>query len=265
MAHDRLQLQRFELKYIISETVALAVRDFVSAYLVLDEYGAGRPQLAYPIHSLYLDSNRLSLYWHAINGNKNRFKLRLRFYNDRPDAPVYFEIKSRTNDAIRKQRAAVQRKSVANLLNGQLAAESELIFPGSKAMAAVQRFLELMTLVRARPLAHVAYRREAWVSPADNSVRVTLDRDVRFEPEMTACLATEMRNPLSVFGQKVILEIKFTGLFPDWFGELVRVFDLTRGSAAKYVDGVTLVGEDRLAVMVGNHLATQPYTQATGS
>ena len=35
-----------------------------------------------------------------------------------------------------------------------------------------------------------------------------------------------------------------TNRFPDWFKELVRVFGLMQCGAAKYVDGVTLVGED---------------------
>ena len=257
MATDRLQLQRFELKYQISEAVALAVRDFVSAYLVLDEFGAGQPQGTYPIHSLYLDSRHLSQYGDSLNGNKNRFKLRLRFYNNRSDAPVYFEVKRRVNEAIFKQRAPVRREAVESLLGGHLPGDNDLVFPEPQTIAALQRFYELMTQVHAQPLAHVAYRREAWVSPTDNSVRVTLDRDVRFEPEMEARLATQMSNPLRLFRQKVILEIKFTGRFPDWLREMVRVFDLTQCSAAKYVEGVTLLGEHRLTAMAGDRLASR--------
>jgi len=264
MVHDRLQFHRFELKYLIPETVALAVRDFVSGYLVLDEHGVGRPQWAYPIHSRYLDSDRLHLYWQTINGDKNRFKLRLRFYSDQREAPVYFEIKRRVNEAIFKERAAVRRESVANLLRGDLPTESDLVFPDPQTLAALQRFQELMTQVQARPLAHVAYRREAWISPADNSVRLTLDRDVRFEPEMTALPGSQMSHPLSAFGQQVILEIKFTGRFPDWFRELVRAFNLTRCSAAKYADGVTLLGEDRLAALARDHRISMPFPQVAG-
>ena len=34
---DKLQLQRFELKYIIPQETALQVRQFVAAYLEIDE------------------------------------------------------------------------------------------------------------------------------------------------------------------------------------------------------------------------------------
>src|SRR3990170_1091319 len=120
MGQDRLQLQRFELKFIIKEEVALAVRSFVSSYLEIDEFGATRPNLSYPVHSLYLDSDDLRLYWETINGNKNRYKLRLRFYENRPNAPVYFEIKRRMNNAILKQRAGVRREAVDWILAGHL-------------------------------------------------------------------------------------------------------------------------------------------------
>lgn len=249
MGQDKLQLQRFELKYIISEEVALAVRSFVAAYLEIDEYGATRPNLSYPVHSLYLDSDQFLLYWHTINGNKNRYKLRLRFYENRPSAPVYFEIKRRVNDAILKQRGAVRREAVDFLLAGHLPEPAHLVSNEPRQLTALQRFCQLMIDIRAKPKAHISYLREAWISPANNSVRITMDRDVKFDPEPTARLASEMLAPRVVFGRNVVLELKFTGRFPDWFRELVRVFGLRQCSAAKYADGLALIGGDQLNQM----------------
>lgn len=246
MAEDKLQLQRFELKYIVREEVALAVRNFVSSYLEIDEYGATQPNLSYSVHSLYLDSDDLATYWSTINGNKNRFKLRLRFYENQPAAPVFFEIKRRMNDAILKQRGAVRREAVDWLLAGHLPEPAHLVSKDPKQLVALQRFCDYMNRLRAKPKAHVAYLREAWISPHNNSVRLTMDRQVRFAPEPTASLRAEMDNPVIVFGKNVVLELKFTGRFPDWFRELVRVYGLAQCSAAKYADGVALVGERQL-------------------
>ena len=91
-----MQKQRYEHKYIVREDAALALRDFVSSYLDLDPFGATQPNLSYPVHSLYFDSPDLHLYHTTINGDKNRYKLRIRFYEDRPKSPVYFEIKRQT-------------------------------------------------------------------------------------------------------------------------------------------------------------------------
>ncbi len=245
MAQDNLQLQRFELKYIVKEDVALAVRDFVRNYLAIDEYGASEPNLSYPVHSLYLDSDELTTYWHTINGNKNRYKLRLRFYDKCPTAPVYFEIKRRMNDAILKQRGAVRRDAVDWILAGHLPEPAHLVSSDPKQLIALQCFSRNMNQIHAKPKAHVFYLREAWISTVNNSVRVTMDRDVRVDPEPVARLSAEMRHPVVVFGRDVVLELKFTGRFPDWFRELVRVFGLTQCSAAKYADGVALHGESR--------------------
>jgi hypothetical protein len=243
MAEDKMQLQRWELKYVIPEELALSVRDFVSSYLEIDEYGAGRPNLSYTIHNLYLDSDQLAIYWGTINGTKNRYKLRLRFYEDNPHAPIFFEIKRRMNDAIIKQRGGVKRQAVDAVLQGHLPAPAELVSGDPRQLVAVQRFVELMMHHQAKPKAHVTYQREAWISPQDNSVRVTMDREVYIAPEFVTRFSETMDNPTRVFGDLVILELKFTGRFPGWFKELVRVYGLKQGSASKYADGIATKGE----------------------
>ena len=246
MGTDNLQSQRFEFKYIIDEPKALAIREFVRSYLVIDDYGATLPNLSYPVHSLYLDSPDLKLYQSTINGDKNRFKLRLRFYEDRPNAPVYFEIKRRNNNTISKQRGGVRREAVDSLLAGQLPAMDQVVSHDPKQHQALREFCRLVSTLNARPMAHIAYLREAWMSPHDNSVRVTIDRQVRCEPEPSSRLTTQMTHPVAVFGDYLVLELKFTNRFPDWFKELVRIYDLMQCGAAKYVDGATLVGPDQL-------------------
>ncbi len=240
---DKLQLQRFELKYIIEESVALAVRDYVGTQLELDEFSVGRPNYSYPVHSLYLDSDDLQLYQSTVNSEKNRYKLRLRFYNDQPDTPVFFEIKRRVDNAILKQRGGVKRAAVDSILAGHLPEPAHLKSKDPKQFFAVQRFCELMKRLDAKPKVHVAYLREAWLPHDGNSVRVTMDRQVRDDPEPTARLSTQMKNPVLVFGNSVILEIKFTGRFPQWLADMVRAFNLRPCSAAKYVDGICRMGD----------------------
>ena len=243
MPEDKMQLQRWELKYVIPEETALAVREFVRSYLVLDEYGVGRPNLSYTIHNLYLDSDELAIYWGTINGDKNRYKLRIRFYEDSSKAPVFFEIKRRMNDAILKLRGGIKRPAVAAVLAGQLPAPDELVSGDGRQLVAIQRFIELMMRNRAAPTAHVYYEREAWISETDNSVRVTLDRNVQISPEFTARFTSQMDGAINVFSPLVILELKFTGRFPSWFNILVKVFNLRLSSASKYADGIVKKGE----------------------
>ncbi len=246
LKRDRMQHSRFELKYLISEETAQRVRDFVRCYLSMDEYGVGRPNYSYPVHSLYLDTDDLKIYWRTINGDKNRFKLRLRYYSDNPDSPVFFEIKRRMKDIIQKQRGGVRHNAVPLLLDGHLPDPEEIITKDPSGLVAIQRFLELMLKLGAKPKSHIFYQREAYVSDTDE-VRVTMDRQVYSEPCLMPVATTQMKNPVQSYAGLVILELKFTNRFPNWFRELVRVAHAMQCGAAKYVSGVSLMGHTNLA------------------
>src|SRR6185369_4335527 len=182
--------------YLIKEGQTSGIRDFISSYLELDDYGVGRPNFAYPVHSIYFDSDGLRTHHDTVNGTKNRFKLRLRYYDDKPNTPVFFEVKSRVNNCILKQRAGVKREAVPILGAGQLPDPEHLFSKEPRQLAALQRFNYLMHLLNARPKVHNNYLREAWVSPHDNSVRVTFDRHVRIEPFFMPQAIVEMTCPV---------------------------------------------------------------------
>ena len=258
MAEDKMQQQRFEQKYLVDEVTALRIRDFVQSYLELDEFGVGRPNFSYPVHSLYLDSDDLRLVHETINGSKNRFKLRLRFYNSNPDTPVFFEIKRRMNNCILKQRGAVRHDAAARLLAGHFPDPTHLVSKDPKHLVGLQRFCHLMGELHAHPKVHIAYLREAYVHPENNSVRVTLDRQIRAAAEPTVRLTTEMNHPVLPFGNNVILELKFTNRFPGWFGDLVQIFGCMQCGAAKYVEGAELIGFEHLGARFGAGLVESP-------
>jgi hypothetical protein len=240
-----MQQSRFELKYLVREDVAEKVRDFVTCYLNLDEYGVGRPNYSYPVHSLYLDNDDLEIYWRTVNGDKNRYKLRLRYYSDKPGTPVFFEIKRRMKDVIMKQRGGVKQEAVPLVLDGQLPDDSQMLSKDPGSMVAVQRFCHLMLSINARPCTHIFYMREAYVSD-DDEVRVTMDREVFSEPNPNSSIKVKMAKPVHSYKGFVILELKFTNRFPNWFRELVRVSDAMQCGAAKYVSGVTELGSKKL-------------------
>ncbi len=242
-----MQQSRFELKYFISETTAGRVRDFVRCYLGMDEFSVGKPNFSYPVHSLYLDSDNLEIYWRTINGDKNRFKLRLRYYSDHPDTPVFFEIKRRMKDIILKQRGGVRQEAVPLLLSGHFPSAEHLIRKDAGSLVAVQRFCQLMTELHAKPKSHIYYQREAYVSD-DDQVRVTLDRDVFSEPHLEPQVKIKMTKPVRSFERMVVLELKFTNRYPNWFRELVRMANVMQCGAPKYVSGIGLIGRQRLNV-----------------
>ena len=236
---NQFQSQRYEYKYQIENSTALQIRNFLGSYLDLDEYGASMPNFSYPVHSLYFDSDRLDLFHSTINGDKNRYKLRARFYENRPGAPVFFEIKSRMNNTISKSRGGVLREAVPVVVSGSIPSREDFMSQDPSQIFAIEDFIRLAQGIGAKPQTHVYYLREAWLARHDNSVRVTMDRNVQSCVERSLELSPEMESPVWPFGNKVILELKFTNKFPNWFLELVRIFNLKQTGAAKYVDGLS--------------------------
>ena len=85
-----LQRSRYELKYIIQEPTAHEVRAFARNHLMPDPYARSDNNYSYNIYSVYLDNPGLALMNQTLEGMKNRFKLRVRFYDDNPNHPVFF-------------------------------------------------------------------------------------------------------------------------------------------------------------------------------
>jgi hypothetical protein len=231
----RLQSNRFEFKYMIDEVRARAVRDFVRPFLVLDENAD--PQLAnsYAIHSVYLDSESYSLAQATLQGLKNRFKLRMRFYDDKADSPIFFEIKRRLNDVICKERVGIHRHRVLQLLQRRFPERDDLIRYSPKAFDSLRHFCSLRNAIQADRGILVSYLREAYVTPHDNSVRLTFDRNVtsgKFDEHLRINRHDDRFQPRL---SGVILELKFTDRFPFWMHDLVHEFNLTRSPMAKYV------------------------------
>jgi hypothetical protein len=231
----RLQSNRFEFKYMIDETRARAIRDYVRTMLVHDEFADPNLNYSYAIHSVYLDSSSFSLAQATLQGLKNRFKLRMRFYDDKPDSPVFFEIKRRLTDVICKERVAVHRQCVQPLLRRRFPERTDLVKFSPKAFDTLRHFCALRDAIQADRGILVSYLREAYVTPHDDSVRLTFDRGVtsgRFDDQLRINRHDDRYQPRL---QGVILELKFTDRFPRWMHDLVREFNLQRSPMAKYV------------------------------
>jgi hypothetical protein len=131
------------------------------------------------------------------------------------------------------------------LLKGHLPQPEHLVSKNPNGLVALQHFCELSQHLHAKPKVHIFYMREAYVSDDDN-VRVTIDRKVFGEANLDYSIKTEMKHPWLSFRNQVILELKFTNRFPDWFRELVRVFGVMQCGAAKYVESVQGIGFKKL-------------------
>ncbi len=244
-----LQTTRHELKYVVSEATACSVRRFIRSYLERDEHTRPEHDWGYPVWSLYLDTPTLHLYRQTLEGLKNRFKLRMRFYDASPASPVFLEIKRRVNDVVCKERAAITRQAAADLLSfGARPDPSGLQDPSSndRGGRALENFCRLRASVAADASLYVSYLREAYVLPDSDDIRVTFDRQVEGSPWLAGEAIQPPPRGLRPRIDGVILELKFTDRFPQWMRDVVQTFNLQRRPVPKYICCVNAVGVGRL-------------------
>src|SRR5262249_7885804 len=154
----------------------------------------------------YCDTPGWDVY-HRSAGFRRR-KYRVRRYDLGP--VVHLERKRRRGDRVRKKREVVGAEGLALLLNGDLEGEG----PGAWFVRQV-RFRGL------GPACVIGYERTALVgSSGVGLLRLTLDRNVAGAPAR----GWELRPPEGgrvLLAGGVILELKFQGLLPGLFRELL--------------------------------------------
>jgi len=222
---------RHECKFAVPAAVATRVLQRVLPYVEPDPFAAREPEHTYGISSLYLDDAVNTLYRETIEGCLQRFKLRVRCYDDRADSPVFLEIKRRRDRVVEKLRCPIPRAALAAVLAGDTnAAEAELQ-PHQR--ESLREFARLQQMQRAFPRLLVRYRRQAYVSRDERDVRVTFDRNLAAAIERSPIVRHSGRfEPLPL--HRVIVELKFTDLCPPWMLDAVRACELRRDSFSKY-------------------------------
>jgi SPX domain protein involved in polyphosphate accumulation len=221
------------MKYLVPEPMALEMREIVSHHLAEDEYADPASETpGYLVQSVYLDNPALQLYRQTLRGFRNRFKLRVRVYDE--TGPAFLEVKRRENVAVIKHRACVKRHAAEAVIAGFWPEHDGLLSTKlDHEFANMRYFCQQRDNLGAYPAATVTYHREAFASSCGNA-RVTFDRNVRgsVAPGDRPLLLTDDAWYPRLPG--VILELKYTDKVPRWMPALVQQFQLRQMSIPKY-------------------------------
>ena len=251
------QSGRFELKYIIEEDRAAAVADYVRTYLRPSAHNGTGPIPGHAVCSLYMDSPDFFFFRQAYTGHLNRYKLRIRFYDDDWNHPAFFEIKHRVKDVMCKERAMISREGIRQFLTDGWPdprgwPEPALLAHGKRRLDVYFDFWSLANRVKAQGIAYISYLREIFEAPDDDELRVTFDRQIAATPyDHTGRLFLPRwgippppdRPPYYLPYHGVVLELKYDHRAPMWMYDMVRIFNLNRIAMCKYsacVDGMGL-------------------------
>ena len=236
---SKLQASRYELKYLISESKAKRILNEIQTRLQPDDHTLDSK--GYHIRSLYMDSRNLHCYKQTSDGVKNRFKLRIRFYDDDPTSPVFLEVKRRVTNVVQKKRAGVFREAGQKIASGSAPHPEMLINNNAQQRDALNAFCRLRDQLGAVGHIYVDYFRQAFECGTHNHYRVTFDRDVlgsKFKPGSK--LEIPPRRMMSKING-VVLELKFVERPAPWMLQLANQYGLSAISVPKYVECVDVL------------------------
>lgn len=240
-------LERYELKYMIPESLIEPISRFASVYCSLDKHSGKTTDGFYIVNSLYLDSPNYLFLKKRLNRCENRFNMRIRSYGKDSPLPYFFELKQKQVNIVRKYRSTVRDKAWHKMFefeNSQL--RNPLQDPNSSHL---DIFLWAAYTYNVSPKVLTQYKRKAFVSDVDDYARLTFDKDLKFQFEEQFKLKPDNEKMNSydkstLFDPEcnIILELKcYSSLVPLWMLDLIRHFDLRRRSFSKYMNSVSEV------------------------
>lgn len=243
-----LMFERYEIKYLIPYRLVDPISEYVKAYCDMDYYSQISPDSFYTINSLYFDSPVQSFYHNSDGVNPKRFNMRIRSYGDDPKPPYFFEVKEKTADFVKKSRAKVKTADIESVFHGTYKPADV----DKSSIKNLEKFLSYAQLYNVQPQVLTQYRRRAFLSNCEDYVRITFDVDLRCKEEHTFNLWPKDREMINYDSSLIfddgnsteslaILELKCESRVPLWYLDLIRVFELERGSFSKYCNSLERV------------------------
>jgi hypothetical protein len=215
-----------ETKLLVDARLADDIRAWARGRLGPDPNGGGPFRDQYGVVSVYLDTDAHDVYHRRASYGRSKY--RIRHYEN--DASAFLERKLRTRLRLTKRRTRIPLEGMAGLRLD----DPDPAHPG-------HWFFRRVTLRRLHPVCIIRYARTARMAEtSEGPVRMTLDASVAASPTSIVTLNTGPARPL-VDGQ-IILELKYSGVFPRLFKDLVDEFQLTPRPASKYRFAVQTLG-----------------------
>ena len=215
-----------ETKLLVDARLGDDIRAWARQRLGPDPHGSGEFRDQYGVCSVYLDTDAHDVYHRR--GSFGRSKYRIRHYEN--DQAAFLERKLRTRLRLTKRRTRIPLDAVPAL---------RLDDPDPTHPA--YWFFRRVMLRRLRPVCVIRYSRTARMAEtSEGPVRMTLDASVVASPTDLVTLNPGPGRPL-VDGL-MILEVKYSGVFPRIFKDLVDEFHLTPRPASKYRFAVQTLG-----------------------
>jgi len=180
----------------------------------------------YLISSLYFDDYNQSAIFDKLSGIRDRKKFRVRVYNYQSNV-IKLERKIKREYVTEKSHIQISKEEYDALVSGDVS------YLRHKDDVVAKDFYLYYRTKNLRPRVVVEYRREAFIYKYGD-VRITFDSSLRagvFQKDLFS-----NGYMISAIPQdQIILEVKYTGYFPDVVRNIIQIDNLQWQSVSKYV------------------------------
>lgn len=223
---EESKVLRHELKYYITESEYLWLRDRVAAVMPLDSF-ANPTTRGYGIRSLYYDDISDAALFEKADGDALRNKFRIRIYTHNKNR-ILLEKKSKVMYYTAKDSVTLTREQCDAVLLGNY----DLIYPSESPL--LREFYAQIRTKLLKPKVIVDYFREPYVYPAGN-VRVTFDLNIRsglYNQDLFSGIPASV--PV-LEPDTHVLEVKFDNFIPSHLKMILQGIPGQRTAVSKYV------------------------------
>ncbi|MBQ7508026.1 MAG: polyphosphate polymerase domain-containing protein [Spirochaetales bacterium] len=222
MEQARLLFQRYEKKYLLTETQYRQVLDAIKDRMVPDEHAR------YSIKNIYFDTENYDLIRTSVDGAKYKEKLRLRAYGNwdrNKNSRVFLEIKKKCDGIVYKRRLSM------SFLDAMF-----YVYSGKRPAGLTElETSEFDFFLRRHPIVNrtfLTYDREAYAAADGGELRITFDTNIRYQTEGFSFDEKQAENPVPVMG--ILMEIKNPMAMPLWVAQMLSRLEIRPYSFSKY-------------------------------
>ena len=216
-------MYRNELKFFINAHQKNLMANKLSKICQRDSFSDADG--GYLISSLYFDDYNQSAFFDKLSGISDRKKFRVRIYNNQSTV-IKLERKIKRENVTEKSHIQISKEEYDTLVSGDVS------FLRHKDDVVAKDFYLYYRTKNLRPRVVVEYRREAFIYKYGD-VRITFDNLLKagvFQKD----LFSNGYMISAIPHDQIILEVKYTGYFPDVIRNIIQINNLQRQSISKY-------------------------------
>ena len=219
---------RFERKYILTESQKNEMIHFLKNHLVFDPYSEN--EQFYKVFNIYYDTLEHFVIRDSLLKPRYKAKLRLRSYqldmND--DQLLFLEIKKKMQQRINKRRLTLTYKTAMAYMNHQVKPVYH-DFLDQQILNEIDYFIQTHHV---KPSIYIEYERLAMMSK-DDHLRITFDKNIAFSEEHLS-LSQHENKKLFESDALYLMEIKSDVNFPLWLAKKLSSYEIFSQSFSKY-------------------------------